>query len=105
MRYQFYLQLISLQNKLSHLVSKTYLDILEHCEESYYEKRKIKIYKQWKGRFVFQTTGHFMLQRVLKKHHIHDFLDIIKIHTKDGTIIQGENPFFEDTSESVWYNA
>ena len=82
-----------------------YLDILEHCEESYYEKRKIKIYKQWKGRFVFQTTGHFMLQRVLKKHHIHNFLDIIKIHTKDGTIIQGPNPFFEDTSESVWYSS
>ena len=36
---------------------------------------------------------------------INDFLDIIKIHTKDGTIIQGPNPFFEDTSESVWYSS
>ena len=43
-----------------------YADILEHCEESYYAKRKQSIYKTWKGRFVFQTTGHFMLQRVLK---------------------------------------
>ena len=40
-----------------------YKDILEHCEESYYAKRKQSIYKTWKGRFVFQTTGHFMLQR------------------------------------------
>ena len=83
-----------------------YLDILKHCEESYYEKRKIPIYQQWKGRFVFQTTGHFMLQRVLKKHKMNskDYLDIVKIHAKDGRIIQGSNPLFEDTSSSIWYH-
>ena len=83
-----------------------YLDILEHCEDSYYEKRKNPIYKQWKGRFVFQTTGHFMLQRVLKKHKMKskDYLDIVKIHAKDGRVVQGTNPLFEDTSSSVWFN-
>jgi len=81
-----------------------YLDILEHCEESYDEKKKQEIYKTWKGRFVFQTTGHFMLQRVLKKHKITDHLDIVRIHTKDGRIVQGSNPLFEDTSASVWYD-
>ena len=80
-----------------------YLDILDHCKESFYEKRKQKIYKTWKGRFVFQTTGHFMLQRVLKKHKIKDYLDIVKIKAKDGRIVQGSNPLFEDTSASVWY--
>jgi len=80
-----------------------YLDILKHCEESYYEKEKKSIYKSWKARFVFQTTGHFMLQRVLKKHKINNFLDIVKIHTKDGRIVQGSNPLFEDTSSSVWF--
>ena len=80
-----------------------YLDILTHCKESYYEKRKISIYKQWKGRFVFQTTGHYMLQRVLKKHKITNFLDIVKIHANDGRIVQGSNPLFEDTSSSVWF--
>lgn len=81
-----------------------YKEILEHCEESYYAKRKQSIYKTWKGRFVFQTTGHFMLQRVLKRNKITDFLDIVKIHTKDGRVVQGSKPLFEDTSASVWYD-
>ena len=81
-----------------------YAEILEHCEESYYEKSKQNIYKTWKGRFVFQTTGHFMLQRVLKRNKIKDFLDIVKIHAKDGRVVQGSNPLFEDTSASVWYD-
>ena len=81
-----------------------YKEILEHCKESYYEKRKQPIYESWKGRFVFQTTGHFMLQRVLKRNKITDFLDILKIHAKDGRVVQGSNPLFEDTSASVWYD-
>ena len=81
-----------------------YLEILEHCEESYYEKRKNKIYKTWKGRFVFQTTGHFMLQRVLKKNKIKGYLDIVRIRTKDDRIVQGPKPLFEDTSASVWFD-
>jgi mannosyltransferase OCH1-like enzyme len=83
-----------------------YKDILDHCKESYYEKRKNPIYKKWVGRFVFQTTGHFMLQRVLKQHKIDtdDFLDIVKIHTKSGEIVQGRKPLFEDANASVWYD-
>ena len=88
----------------THKDNPLYKEILDHCKESYYEKRKDKIYKTWKGRFVFQTTGHFMLQRVLRKHKITDFLDILKIYTKDGKIVQGNNPLFEDTSESVWFD-
>jgi mannosyltransferase OCH1-like enzyme len=87
----------------THKNNPLYLDILDHCRESFYEKRKQKIYKTWKGRFVFQTTGHFMLQRVLKKHKIKYYLDIVKIKAKDGRIVQGNNPLFEDTSASVWY--
>ena len=83
--------------------TKLYKDILDHCKESYYEKRKQKIYKKWKGRFVFQTTGHYMLQRVLKKHKIKDFLDIMKINTKSGKVVQGKNPLFEDANASIWY--
>ena len=81
-----------------------YKDILNHCKESYYEKRKQEIYKKWKGRFVFQTTGHYMLQRVLKKHKIKHFLNIMKIHSKSGKIIKGPNPLFEDANASVWYD-
>ena len=81
-----------------------YKEILYHCKESYYEKKKQKIYKQWKGRFVFQTTGHYMLQRVLKKNKIKDYLNIMKIHTKSGKIVKGPNPLFEDANASVWYD-
>ena len=88
----------------THKDNPLYKEILDHCKESYYEKSKQKIYEMWKGRFVFQTTGHFMLQRVLKKHKIKDFLDILKIYTKDGRIVSGKNPLFEDTSASVWYD-
>ena len=86
-----------------------YKDILDHCQESFYEKKKQKIYKTWKGRFVFQTTGHFMLQRVLKKHKITDFKDIVKIKTKEGSIVCDKlrkncpNALFEDSSASVWF--
>ena len=45
-----------------------------------------------------------MLQRVLKKNKIKGYLDIVKIHTKEGKIVQGKNPLFEDTSASVWYD-
>jgi len=90
----------------THKDNPLYKEILDHCRESYYEKRKDPIYKTWKGRFVFQTTGHFMLQRVLKKNKItsKDFLDIVKIHTKSGKVVQGKHPLFEDANASVWYS-
>ena len=51
-----------------------------------------------------------MLQRVLKKHKITEFEDIMKINTKQGTIVcKGDKPkcpnaLFEDSSASVWYS-
>ena len=45
-----------------------------------------------------------MLQRVLRKHKVKEYLDIVKIYTKDGRIVEGKNPLFEDTSASVWYD-
>lgn len=83
-----------------------YLNILNHCRESFYTKKDIEVYKYWKGRFVFQTTGHYMLMRVLKKNKIpkKKILDILKI-VKGKTIIQGENPLFEDYNISVWYSS
>jgi len=85
---------------------KLYLDILEHCEESYEEKKDNPIYKKWKGRFVFQTTGHRMLERVLKNNQINKdkyVLDILRVKTKTGKIVSDKNPYFEDDNASVWY--
>ncbi len=91
-----------------------YKDILDHCRDSFYEKAKQPIYKQWKGRFVFQTTGHYMIQRVLKKHKIKkkDLLNIMKIQNpqKRSNKITCKKPpkcpnaLFEDANVSVWYS-
>ena len=79
--------------------------IMCECERSFYEKRNIEIYGEWIGRFVFQTTGHYALERVMKQEKIDKdkyFLDIIKINTKDR-VVKGENYFFEDDNVSAWY--
>tara|TARA_R110001599_G_scaffold342117_1_gene563575 strand:+ start:314 stop:1291 length:978 start_codon:yes stop_codon:yes gene_type:complete len=80
-----------------------YQDILQHIQTSYYEKSKMDIYDKWKGRFVFQTTGHYMLNRVLKKHKDIPKLDILTINSKNGTVIQGDAPLFEDFNVSYWF--
>jgi mannosyltransferase OCH1-like enzyme len=79
-----------------------FIEIAEHSKRSYYEKIMLPIYQTWKGRLVFQTTGHFMVRRVLKKHKIRP-LDILKINSKSGDIIQGDNPYFEDFNASIWF--
>ena len=84
--------------------STLYGEIIEHLVTSYKEKSTMEIYKKWIGRFVFQTTGHYMLQRVLKNYPQVERLDILKINNKKGEIIQGENPLFEDYNISYWFN-
>lgn len=85
--------------------SELYKDILKHIEESYIEKSSMDIYTTWVGRFIFHTTGHYMLKRVLKRYPDIQFLDILKINSKQGTIIQGESPLFEDYNCSTWFNS
>jgi mannosyltransferase OCH1-like enzyme len=83
-----------------------YREILTACGVSFYEKLAIPIYKTWKGRFVFQTTGHFMLQRVLKSHPTSPILkDVLLIHGKGRTTPIGDphTALFEDANASVWY--
>ena len=81
-----------------------YDNILSHLIESYEAKSKQEIYNTWTGRFVFQTTGHFMLNRVLKKYPQVRKLDILKIHDKGGKIVMDKCPVFEDYNASIWYN-
>ena len=83
-----------------------FLKIMKHSEESYHKVSKKKIYKTWKGRFVFQTTGHMMLNRVLKSEKINKkkyVLDILRIKSKSGKVVSGKNPYFEDSNASVWF--
>ena len=83
--------------------STLYAEIIQHLIQSYQEKSQMEIYNKWKGRFVFQTTGHYMLQRVLKKYPETERLDILKIYNKKGEVIQGTNPLFEDYNVSYWF--
>ena len=81
-------------------------EIIKESRRSYLEKSKMSIYKKWTGRFVFQTTGHYMLKRVLKRNEIDpsQFHNILYIISK-GREITSPNPIFYDTNESVWYDA
>ena len=84
--------------------SKLYEDIFKQIKHDYAEKSKIKTYETWVGRFVFQTTGHHMLNRVLKDYPTVNKLDIMKIHGKGGEIISDVCPIFEDYNASIWYS-
>jgi hypothetical protein len=45
-----------------------------------------------------------MLERVLQEHDKKDnVLDILRVKTKSGKIVQGNNPYFEDDNASVWF--
>ena len=82
--------------------NKLYRDIMDHVFYSVEDKNRNDIYKKWVGRYVFQTTGHFALQRVLKKYPNVKRLDILYIKSKGREVI-GENPLFHDENVSMWY--
>jgi len=82
-----------------------YEDIFDEIIKSVKQKNTMDIYDKWRGRYVFQTTGHYMLNRVLKKYKDIKKLDILKIHTKGGIdVISDAVPVFEDFNASIWYN-
>lgn len=85
--------------------SQLFLDVLNHSVESYQEKIKMPIYEVWSGRLVFQTTGHFMLQRVLRRHKFPDSDKQNILHVKSkGKEHIAPDPIFLDTNESIWYD-
>ena len=88
---------------MSEINNNLFLEIAEHSKTSFYNKIKIPVYQTWKGRLVFQTTGHYMINRVIQKYNIKP-MDILKINSKDNIIISGDNPYFEDFNSSIWYS-
>ena len=83
-----------------------FTEIIKEVEKSFYEKEKMEIYKTWKGRFVFQTTGHSMLNRVIKKQKINKdkyFHDVLFIKNKKYNIGNQEEALFIDSNASTWY--
>ena len=95
----------------AHQGQELFLDIMTECERSYLEKSKMEVYDTWKGRFIFQTTGHHALERVMKKQKInkqkyfHDCLYIDNPEKKGMSAIGEMNKaLFFDSNSSEWYN-
>jgi len=78
-----------------------FLNIMESVERRTYEKQSKKIYETWKGRLVFQTTGHRMLAQNVPKTSIHDLLFV---YNEDKAInTSSSNPYFYENCISSWY--
>ena len=86
-----------------------FFKILLHSCESFEEKKDMEIYKKWFGRFVFQTTGHWMINRVLKKEKISkdNLLNIMFVNNPSKNICvfpgNGNQSLFSDCNTSAWY--
>lgn len=72
---------------------------------NYSSKEEMDIYKKWKGRFVFQTTGHFAIHRVLRYFIQVEYKDILYIKSKGKLIGDKNTALFYDTNESIWFKA
>ena len=94
--------------------NKLFEDFMIECKRSFYEKSKIEKYKEWKGRFIYQTTGHHMLERVIKKNKInknkyfHSDLYVVNKNKKykDKNCFVGDvhTAKFYDNNASIWYD-
>tara|TARA_R110000803_G_scaffold59897_1_gene118895 strand:- start:965 stop:1609 length:645 start_codon:yes stop_codon:yes gene_type:complete len=78
-----------------------FIEIMKEVEKRVIEKQAIKQYDTWKGRLVFQTTGHHMLASVVPKSSI---LDLLLIHNeKKDLYVTSSNPYFYDENASTWF--
>ena len=79
-----------------------FLDIMDDIQNRVIEKQSKKIYDTWKGRLVFQTTGHHMLKRHVPKENIYDLMLIY--NEKKNIYTTSPNPYFYDNNISFWHH-
>ena len=78
-----------------------FIEIMKEVEKRVIEKQPIKQYDAWKGRLVFQTTGHRMLANIVPKSSIHE---LMLIHNEEKDIyVSAANPYFYDENASTWF--
>tara|TARA_R100001369_G_scaffold91766_1_gene134103 strand:+ start:257 stop:898 length:642 start_codon:yes stop_codon:yes gene_type:complete len=78
-----------------------FIEIMKEVEKKVIEKQAIKQYDAWKGRLVFQTTGHRMLANIVPKSSIHE---LMLIHNEEKDIyVSAANPYFYDENASTWF--
>lgn len=78
-----------------------FIQICQDVEHRTYEKQNMSIYDKWIGRLVFQTTGHYMLNKNVNKKYIFDILHIKNDKKKIKSI--STNAYFYDDNASSWY--
>jgi len=78
-----------------------FIEIMKEVEKKVIEKQAIKIYDTWKGRLVFQTTGHRMLANIVPKSSIHELM-LIYNEEKD-IYVSAANPYFYDENITSWW--
>ena len=79
-----------------------FIKICYECMVRTYEKQNMEIYDTWKGRLIFQTTGHFMLNKVVPKQFIKK---LMAVENKSKNISEScDEPYFQDSNVSSWYN-
>jgi len=93
---------------------KLFLEIIKQVKNDFYEKSSLEIYDKWKGRFVYQTTGHSMLERVIKKNKIDKnkcFHNVLFVENNKKTYLGGQKfvgdcntALFYDGNASVWFD-
>tara|TARA_R110000823_G_scaffold292371_1_gene411167 strand:+ start:75 stop:719 length:645 start_codon:yes stop_codon:yes gene_type:complete len=82
--------------------NELFIKISDDIEKRTIEKQSIKIYDWWKGRLVFQTTGHTMLKKNVPKTSLHD---ILLVHNeKKQLYTTSSNPYFYENCVSLWYD-
>ena len=77
------------------------IEIANEVQIRVIEKQAIKIYDTWKGRLVFQTTGHHMLKKLVPKKDIHDIMLIS--NSEKNIYITSPNPYFFDENITSWW--
>lgn len=71
--------------------NKLLLEFLDYVQTQIEEKNKIDIYKTWKARYVYHTTGPYSLNRFLKNKYVDKF--IINEPKKNNLNLNGNEDF------------
>ena len=71
--------------------NKLLLEFLDYVKTQIEEKNKIEIYKTWKARYVYHTTGPYSLNRFLKNKYVDKF--IINEPKKNNLNLNGNEDF------------
>ena len=85
---------------------------LNQCQENYLQKKSIDVYREWKVRFVTQTTGPKFFSRLVKKYYPNytpmqlaymDTKDTLQKYWKDDNLeLNKEDYYFEEKFAGSW---